>query len=158
MAAPAVELSALANEANRSAWISRALAQVKRGFYDGIVFDYESPQEKGSAEASTYADLVSETREAFHAENPSYQISTCVAWSPDDIDGRAYPYVELAQGSDLLYVMDYDTRSQIFDQCLASANAPFPGMIKVCRGTWTWGSLLTNSFSGCRGTGTTTRA
>ena len=40
---------ALANEANRSAWISRALAQVKRG-HDGIVFDYESPQEKGSAE------------------------------------------------------------------------------------------------------------
>ena len=25
--------------------------------------------------------------------------------------------------------MDYDTRSQVFDACLASANAPYPGMI-----------------------------
>ena len=35
----------------------------------------------------------------------------------------------LSDGSDVLYVMDYDTRSQIFDACIASANAPFPGMI-----------------------------
>ena len=36
----------------------------------------------------------------------------------------------LADASDLLYVMDYDTRSQVFDACLASANAPYFGMIK----------------------------
>jgi len=30
---------------------------------------------------------------------------------------------------DLVYIMDYDTRSQIFDQCIASANAPFFGMV-----------------------------
>ena len=88
------------------------------GFYDGIVFDYESPQASGSAEAATYAALIGETRTTFHSVNPSYQISTCVAWSPDGIDGRDYPYVDLAKGSDLLYVMDYDTRSQIFDQCM----------------------------------------
>jgi len=92
----------------------------QHGFYDGVVFDYESPHAPGSAEAATYAALIGETRTAFHAVNPSYQISTCVAWSPNDIDGRAYPYVDLAKGSDLLYVMDYDTRSQIFDQCIAS--------------------------------------
>ena len=28
-----------------------------------------------------------------------------------------------------LYVMDYDTRSQVFDMCIASANAPFAGMV-----------------------------
>lgn len=98
------------------------------------MFDYESPQAPGSAEAATYAALVGETRAAFHAVNPSYQISTCVAWSPNDIDGRAYPYVDLAKGSDLLYVMDYDTRSQIFDQCIAAANAPVAGMIKGIEG------------------------
>ena len=70
---------------------------------------------------------MAETSRVLHAANPSYQTSVCVAWSPDDIDGRAYPYVALAAAADLLYVMDYDTRSQIFAQCLASANAPFPG-------------------------------
>jgi len=36
----------------------------------------------------------------------------------------------LAAASDLLYVMDYDTRSQVYDACLASANAPIAGMIR----------------------------
>lgn len=38
--------------------------------------------------------------------------------------------MELAKASDLLYVMDYDTRSQIFDACIAGANAPFSGMVQ----------------------------
>lgn len=59
--------------------------------------------------------------------SPSYQVSACVAWSPDGIDGRNYDIVALAAASDVLYVMDYDTRSQVFDACLAGANAPLPG-------------------------------
>ena len=35
-----------------------------------------------------------------------------------------------AAAADLLYVMDYDTRSQIFAQCIAGPNAPFPGMVR----------------------------
>ena len=35
----------------------------------------------------------------------------------------------MCAASDLCYVMDYDTRSQVFTQCLASANAPLPGAI-----------------------------
>jgi len=77
-----------------------------------------------------YAKLIAETREVFQSINPSYQISTCVPWSPDSIDGRNFPWVELAKASDLLYVMDYDTRSQIFDACIAGANAPFSGMVQ----------------------------
>lgn len=57
------------------------------------------------------------------------QVSTCVPWSPHNIDGRAYPFVKIAEASDVLYVMDYDTRSQIFDACIAGANAPLAGMI-----------------------------
>ncbi len=60
--------------------------------------------------------------------SPSYQVSTCVAWSPDGIDGRHYDIPAFAAASDLLYVMDYDTRSQIFDACVAAANAPYFGM------------------------------
>lgn len=46
------------------------------------------------------------------------------------IDGRVYPYADIANSSDLLYVMDYDTQSQIFGACIAGANAPFAGMIR----------------------------
>ena len=124
---PSIDLSLLLDASNRTAWVNSALYAVEQGFYDGIVFDYESPQAPGSAEGQAYALLINETSRVFHEKNPSYQISVCVAWSPDNIDGRAYPYLAMAEASDLVYVMDYDTRSQIFDACIASANAPFPG-------------------------------
>ena len=40
-----------------------------------------------------------------HQRVKNSQLSVCVAWSPDDIDGRAYNAVGLAEASDLLYVM-----------------------------------------------------
>eukprot|EP00928_Gymnodinium_smaydae_P057646 TRINITY_DN40867_c0_g1_i1.p1 TRINITY_DN40867_c0_g1~~TRINITY_DN40867_c0_g1_i1.p1 ORF type:complete len:396 (+),score=30.08 TRINITY_DN40867_c0_g1_i1:66-1253(+) len=131
IAAPPIDLGALLEQTARKVWIQKALSQVQDTYRDGIVFDYEEPLKVGSAEARAYSLLIAETRDAFHAANPSLQISTCVAWSPDNIDGRGYPYAELAESSDLLYVMDYDTRSQIFDsQCIAGPNAPFPGMVR----------------------------
>ena len=128
--APQTDLDALVEPSARKEWIEVALQQVQDTYRDGLVFDYESPQEVGSIGGETYAALIAETRDAFHSANPSLQVSTCVAWSPDNIDGRGYPYDELADASDLLYVMDYDTRSQIYDsQCIAGSNAPFPGMV-----------------------------
>jgi di-N-acetylchitobiase len=116
--------------AKRRAWIQNALELVQTTHRDGIVFDYESPLPKGSAEGEVYAKLIADTRTIFHQVNPSYQISTCVPWSPHNIDGRAYPFRKIAKASDVLYVMDYDTRSQVFDTCIAGANAPLPGMIQ----------------------------
>jgi len=130
VSSPSVNLTLLSNDAARSKWVAKAVQMVLQGFYDGIVFDYESPQSKGSIGGQTYAKVISDTRDALHHISSSYQVSTCVAWSPDNIDGRDYPMNKLSDASDLLYVMDYDTRSQIFDACLASANAPVPGMIK----------------------------
>ena len=73
---------------------------------------------------SFYTEIVRRTTDRLHEVSPGSQTSVCVAWSPDDIDGRAYDVVGLANASDLLYVMSYDTRSQIFDRCIASANSP----------------------------------
>ena len=130
LASPPIDLHALADGAKRAAWVEDALDQVRRGHRDGIVFDHEDPHRAGSQDGRTYVALVSETRDAFHAADPSLQVSTCVPWSPDSIDGRTYPFVALADASDLIYVMDYDTRSQIFAQCIAGPNAPFPGMVR----------------------------
>ena len=130
ISSPSLDLSELHNRTKRKEWVQTAVSKVVTGYYDGMVFDYESPQLHGSQAAQTYAQVISDTRAALHAVSSSYQISTCVAWSPDNIDGRDYPMNALALASDLLYVMDYDTRSQIFDACIASANAPVAGMIR----------------------------
>lgn len=128
--APKIEnLTALVDPLQRRLWIQEALDQVVRTHRDGIVFDYEEPLPMHSLEGRIYAKLVAETRIVFHQINPSFQITTCVPWSPHNIDGRAYPFRALAKASDALYVMDYDTRSQIFDACIAGANAPLAGMI-----------------------------
>jgi Di-N-acetylchitobiase len=129
-APPIANLTAMVdNPSVRQIWIQEAVDQVLSTHRDGIVFDYELPIASGSPEGEAYAQLVAETRNRLQQVNPSFQVTTCVAWSPNNIDERAYPYPELADASDLLYVMDYDTRSQIYGDCIAGANAPFPGMI-----------------------------
>jgi len=108
-------------------WVQNATIMVQQRHYDGIVFDYELPATH--QEARIYVKIIQATRSAFSKHQ--LQVITCVAWSPDGIDGRNYPAVALARASDYLYVMDYDTQSQIISgQCIASANAPFAGMIR----------------------------
>lgn len=46
------------------------------------------------------------------------------AWGPYDIDGRNYEWQTLGQAVDIFFVMAYDTRSQIYGPCQASANSP----------------------------------
>lgn len=130
MASPPIHnMTAMTDPQNRKIWVQDTLDKVLSTYRDGIVFDYEAPMVSGSIEGEAYVQLIAETRSIFQQVKPSLQITTCVAWSPNDIDGRAYPYKKLAEASDLLYVMDYDTRSQIFGDCIAGANAPLPGMI-----------------------------
>jgi di-N-acetylchitobiase len=129
LAAPSFNLTLMAQDQQAQiAWVAQALQTVLQKWRDGIVFDHEAPLIKNSPEAQAYVSLVNMTKTIFHQANPSLQITVCAAWSPDGIDGRDYPYRDLADASDALYVMDYDTRSQIFDDCIASANAPIAGM------------------------------
>ena len=72
---------------------------------DGVTFDYESPIAFNAPERGYYTALVAETTTALHAAVHGSQVSVCAAWSPDDIDGRAYDYTGLAAGSDFLYMM-----------------------------------------------------
>ena len=125
MAAPETLLTP--NASARDEWARAALADVTDGLYDGIVFDYEDPLPARGEQAAWYAQLINATKLVFAAANPSLQVSACVAWSPDDIDGRGYEVATMCAAADLCYVMDYDTRSQVTTQCIASANAPLAG-------------------------------
>jgi di-N-acetylchitobiase len=48
-----------------------------------------------------------------HAALPGATVSVDVPWSPFDIDGRNYDWHGLAAAADLLFVMVYDTQSQV---------------------------------------------
>jgi len=117
------------SRAIRRAWIEKLISYMKAGLFDGVTFDYEGPMDKTPGSPTfeqqlSYVALVNETTAAVHEALPGSQVSVCAAWSPDDIDGRNYDYEALASVSDLLYLMVYDTRSQIFGKCIASANSP----------------------------------
>eukprot|EP01061_Rhynchopus_euleeides_P038226 TRINITY_DN6566_c0_g1_i1.p1 TRINITY_DN6566_c0_g1~~TRINITY_DN6566_c0_g1_i1.p1 ORF type:complete len:430 (+),score=150.24 TRINITY_DN6566_c0_g1_i1:103-1290(+) len=114
------------NQTAREAYVSGVVEMVKALHIDGITFDYESPIEPGAPESAYYVQVVNETTQALHAAVPGSQVSVCVAWSPHNIDGRYYDNKGFADASDLLYVMMYDTRSQVFEQCIAAPNAALP--------------------------------
>lgn len=127
-ATPKLVLSS--DPAERKVWIDNLVASIRNGFMDGVTFDLEDALDKtpGSPTAERHAQyvaLIGETTMALHSAVPGSQISVCVPWAPDNIDGRNYDFVALAAASDVLFVMAYAMRSQIFDRCIASANSPY---------------------------------
>lgn len=113
----------------RQMWIHNVIASVKSRFLDGVTFDFEDPMDKSPGSPTAHAQeqyvaLVRETTMAMHQAIPGSQVSVCVPWSPASVDGRNYDFKALADASDLLYIMGYDTQSQIFGRCIASSNAP----------------------------------
>lgn len=104
--------------AARALWVEGAVSKVQGAFMDGIVFDWESPVDPlADAEVTrNYVALINATRAALHAAVPGSQVSVCLAWSPNGIDGRWYPNLDLIDAADVAYVMMYDTRSQVRDR------------------------------------------
>mmetsp|Transcript_35360 Transcript_35360/g.82655 ORF Transcript_35360/g.82655 Transcript_35360/m.82655 type:complete len:416 (-) Transcript_35360:24-1271(-) len=128
--APSPEKVMMKSAEERRKWIDDLITIIQLQWMDGVVFDWEGACDPGAEEQKAYASLMAETRQRLHAVSASYQVTVCVAWSPDGIDGRNYDVVAFSHAVDLLYIMDYDTRSQIFDACLAGANAPLPGTMR----------------------------
>ena len=159
------DIAALGSSAvKRAKWIDALVAYISEHHLDGVSFDYESPLAAEAPEVAWYAQIVKETTKALRARiAPTTQSSVCVAWSPDCVDGRCYDYGALAEASDFLYIMGYDTRSQIFDACTAYANAALPLMQhgvkrflesgiapdKLVLGTPWYGCTLAPCFAAC---------
>ena len=118
------------NQTDIDKYIADTILSMQQNFYDGITFDWEDAVDGYDDPLNAiYVDVIDQTNRALKALNPNYQTSVCAAWSPNGIDGRYYDYKSLASVTDYLYVMCYDTRSQVFYQCVASANAP----ISICQ-------------------------
>ena len=102
LAAPSPESVFDKSAAIKAKWVADAVAAVTASHLDGIVFDWESPCPVGSPLQKAYAELVAATRAALRRLSPSYQVTICVAWSPDDIDGRGYDIPAFAAAADAL--------------------------------------------------------
>lgn len=73
---------------------------------------FTNPQ-AGSTAAADYTALVNLTAQQLRAAVPGATVSVDVPWSPFDVDGRNYDWRGLAAAADLLFVMAYDTQSQV---------------------------------------------
>ena len=108
---------------------ARIAAKAHEAFADGVNFDLESPLADASV-VQKYTDLVRETASLLRQKNAASLVTVDVPWSPANIDGRSYDWAGLADAADYLFVMAYDMRSQIWDECTASANSP-PAQVEM---------------------------
>jgi len=116
--------SVLSDPTVRSGWINALVQTAVNEHLDGCNFDFEDAVPIGSPVFQQYTDLIAQTADAFHAKIPGSQVSMDAAWSPNGIDGRYYDWSGIADAVDVMFVMSYDLRSQIYDRCIASANSP----------------------------------
>jgi di-N-acetylchitobiase len=119
-------VAGLQNETAKAAWIQSMIDSVKEVGADGVNLDTEDALPKGSPDALLLTELVKNLGDEMRKQIPErpMQISVDVAWSPDCIDVRCYDYLGLSKVSDYLFIMSYDTRSQIFsDVCTAGPNS-----------------------------------
>jgi di-N-acetylchitobiase len=116
----------------QEAWVAQQVERVVTTNTSGINVDFENPLPQGSPLSANLTALMlrlgDQLRKAVTAAGRIPHYSIDVAWRAGGIDGRFYDYAALGAIFDLVVVMDYDTRSQVFlpagDACLAGANAP----------------------------------
>lgn len=116
-------LANLTSPTDQQAWVTAQVARAMLVGADGLNVDIESPIESPEQPA-LLTQLVEQLTVAMHEANPVSQVSFDVAWSPNDVDKRSYDYVGLSGACDVLFVMGYDERSQVWSgPCIAGANA-----------------------------------
>jgi Di-N-acetylchitobiase len=115
----------LLNATATALWTQRVVADCVSSFCDGLNIDFESPVPANSAASRALSRLVKTTCDAMHQANPFSSCTFDVAWRAGDVDGRAYDYAAIAKATDFVFVMIYDTRSQLnLTECVAGANTP----------------------------------
>ncbi|WIA29055.1 hypothetical protein OEZ86_011567 [Tetradesmus obliquus] len=117
----------------RAAWVSKQVVQLVKLGAGGINFDLEMPMQPGDKAAADYVALVNLTAQTLRGAVPGASVSVDVPWSPFDIDGRNYDWAGLAAAADTLFIMAYDTASQILGRCIAGANSPLDAVRRSVR-------------------------
>ncbi|EEY65484.1 Di-N-acetylchitobiase, putative [Phytophthora infestans T30-4] len=118
------DVNQLCNVSARQEWIKTTYNRIVKNYADGVNIDTEKPMH--GTKSQCLASLVRELRHGLdqHALTQNAQITFDIPWAPRGVDGRYYPWRELAAAADFLIVMSYDMRSQVYDACVAGANSP----------------------------------
>ncbi|XP_046916639.2 di-N-acetylchitobiase [Dermatophagoides farinae] len=109
-------------------WIENRIKEAQNNFYDGINLFIDDPVEPNSTFSQRITDFVSLTTKHFHEKLPGSIVLFNAPFSPKNekgkaVDGKNYDYVAISKSVDLMIAMDFDQRSQSFDEpkCLAGA-------------------------------------
>jgi len=116
----------LTNATARTEFVTSELEYLLEHGMDGINMDFETPLKWGSPEVDGYTALVKEMSDTVHGAIKDSQISVDLGlWVVYNF--RHYDSVGLAEASDLIFVMAYDSQNQNCHGrlCTAGANAPF---------------------------------
>ena len=97
-----VGLPLTGDAAVRAKWVAATVAGLQKYGLDGVNFDYEEPLASNDPKVGWYTALVAETTAAIHAAIPGGQVSVDVGWNPNNVDGRNYDILGLADASDYL--------------------------------------------------------
>ncbi|CEG46320.1 Di-N-acetylchitobiase, putative [Plasmopara halstedii] len=118
------DMNQLCNISARQEWVQATYYKIVKNYADGVNIDTEKPSQ--GATSHCLGLLVNELRQELkkHALTKNAQITFDVPWAPRGVDGRYYPWRDLATAVDFLFVMSYDMRSQVFDTCVGGANSP----------------------------------
>ena len=93
-----------ANKTARAEFASSCAATVKANDFDGVFFDYEG-NSLSKDEKAGFGDLAKAVSDALSPLNAT--LFVCVAGRPT-YEWRDYPYADLADASEFLFIMGYD--------------------------------------------------
>ncbi|TDH72338.1 uncharacterized protein CCR75_003425 [Bremia lactucae] len=118
------DTSQLCNASARQEWIKATYEKNVDNYADGVNIDTEKPMH--GITSQFLALLMLELRQELkqHALTRHAQVTFGVPWAPRGVDGRFYPWRELAAAADFLFVMSYDIRSQVYDEFLLGYDIP----------------------------------
>ncbi|DAZ95163.1 TPA: LOW QUALITY PROTEIN: hypothetical protein N0F65_012417, partial [Lagenidium giganteum] len=118
------DVNAICKESARQVWIEETYERIVKNHADGVNIDTEKAMR--GEQSACLTQLVRELRTYLNGKpfTENAQISFDVPWAPRGVDGRYYDWSGLAEVVDVLFVMSYDMRSQVYYQCVAGANSP----------------------------------
>jgi spore germination protein YaaH len=91
----------------------------------------------GDKAAADYVALVNLTAQTLQDAVPGATVSVDVPWSPFDVDGRNYDWAGLAAAADTVFVMAYDTASQVSGTFRLLGSSGVGSQLCICLAAYT---------------------
>ncbi|KAG7341648.1 glycosyl hydrolase family 18 protein [Nitzschia inconspicua] len=124
-------------------WAQEIVDRVNAAGADGLNMDYENPVDaKDLHKQQVISYITTEIQMQLKKRNPHSSLVWDFGWKPN-VDVRFYEYERMADICDFVFLMVYDTQSQVWNgpPCLADANSP----VSAVRQSLLWYGAGTNT-------------